>query len=304
MLSKKDLLGLNDMPKEEIELILETATNMKKLLKQGVKKLPNLQGKSVITLFYENSTRTRVSFELASKFMSAVAANISASSSSVAKGETLIDTGKTLDSMCTDVIIIRHPIGGAPALLAQNVKASVVNAGDGMNEHPSQGLLDMLTIKERFGDFKGLKVAIVGDIKHSRVAKSDIFGLTKMGADVCLFSPSTLMPSGIENFGAKICSSREEALDGANVVMGLRLQLERMKGGLFPSVAEYHEFYGINDKHLSLAAPNAIVMHPGPVNRGVELSSSAIDADVSLINEQVNSGVAVRMAILSLLTKK
>ncbi|MBQ2714697.1 MAG: aspartate carbamoyltransferase catalytic subunit [Clostridia bacterium] len=304
MLSKKDLLGLNDVPKEEIELILDTAVNMKKLLKQGVKKLPNLQGKSVITLFYENSTRTRMSFELASKFMSAVAANISASSSSVAKGETLIDTGKTLDSMCTDVIIIRHPVGGAPALLAQNVKASVINAGDGMNEHPSQGLLDMLTMKERFGELKGLKVAIVGDIKHSRVAKSDIFGLTKMGAEVNLFAPSTLMPSGIDSFGAKICSSREEALSGANVVMGLRLQLERMKGGLFPSVAEYHEFYGINDSHLKLADSNAIVMHPGPVNRGVELSSSAIDADVSLINEQVKSGVAVRMAILSLLTKK
>lgn len=304
MLSKKDLLGLNDMPKEEIELILDTAENMKKLLRQGVKKLPNLQGKSVITLFYENSTRTRMSFELASKFMSAAAANISASSSSVAKGETLIDTGKTLDSMCTDVIIIRHPVGGAPALLAKNVKASVVNAGDGMNEHPSQGLLDMLTIKERFGDLKGLKVAIVGDIKHSRVAKSDIFGLTKMGAEVSLFAPSTLMPSGIDSFGAKIASSREEALSGANVVMGLRLQLERMKGGLFPSVAEYHEFYGVNDKHLKLAAPDAIVMHPGPVNRGVELSTSAIDADASLINEQVKSGVAVRMAILSLLTKK
>ena len=304
MLSKKDLLGLNDTPREEIELILDTAGNMKKLLKQGVKKLPNLQGKSVITLFYENSTRTRSSFELASKFMSAVSVNISASSSSVAKGETLIDTGKTLDSMCTDVIIIRHPVGGAPALLAKTVNASVVNAGDGMNEHPSQGLLDMLTIKEKFGDFKGLKVAIVGDIKHSRVAKSDIFGLTKMGAEVCLFAPSTLMPANIDELGAKICSSREEALKDANVVMGLRIQLERMKGGLFPSVSEYHEFYGINDKHLSLADPNAIIMHPGPVNRGVELSTSVIDADFSRINEQVQNGVAVRMAILSLLTKK
>ena len=304
MLNRKDLLGLYDVSSEEIQLILDTATNMKKLLKQGVKKLPNLQGKSVITLFYENSTRTRMSFELASKFMSAVAANISASASSVAKGETLIDTGKTLDSMCTDAIIIRHPVGGAPALLAKNVKASVINAGDGMNEHPSQGLLDMLTIRERFGDLKGLKVAIVGDVKHSRVAKSDIFGLTKMGAEVCLFAPSTLMPKGIDAFGAKVCSTREEALDGANVVMGLRLQLERMKGGLFPSVSEYHEFYGVGDKQLALADKDAIVMHPGPVNRGVELSSSVIDCSDSLINEQVTSGVAVRMAILSLLLKK
>lgn len=303
MLSKKDLLGLNDMPKEEIELILDTAGNMKKLLKQGVKKLPNLQGKSVITLFYENSTRTRMSFELASKFMSAVAANISASSSSVAKGETLIDTGKTLDSMCTDVIIIRHPVGGAPALLAQNVKASVINAGDGMNEHPSQALLDMLTMREYYGKLEGLEVAIVGDIKHSRVAKSNLFGLQKMGAKVRMFAPETLLPKDIEKLGAKVCKSREEALDGADVVMGLRIQLERQQAGNFPSLGEYAAFYGIDEKSLGYAKPNAIVLHPGPVNRGVELTSGVIDHERSRIEDQVLSGVAVRMALLKLLNE-
>jgi aspartate carbamoyltransferase catalytic subunit len=301
MLKNKDLLGLLDTSKEEIELILEQSVGMKKLLNQNIKKLPHLQGKTVTTLFYENSTRTRVSFELAAKYMSASAVNISASSSSVSKGETLIDTGKTLDAMKTDIIIMRHPMAGAPKLLAQNIKASVINGGDGMNEHPTQALLDMLTMKEKFNTLKGLKVAILGDIKHSRVAKSNLYGLKKMGADVVMYAPSTLIPCEIEKLGAKVAKNKKEALSGADVVMGLRIQLERQTGGLFPSLSEYSEFYGVNDEDLKITNSGSIIMHPGPVNRGVELTSSLIDGESSRIEEQVLSGVAVRMAILFLL---
>lgn len=297
----KDLLGLCDASAEDIMLILDTAVNMKKLLTQNLKKLPHLQGRTVTTLFYENSTRTRVSFELAAKYLGAGTVNVSASSSSVQKGETLIDTGKTLDAMKNDVIVIRHPMGGAPHLLAKNVRASVINAGDGMNEHPTQALLDLFTMREKFGSVKGLKVAILGDIKHSRVAKSDLFGLTKLGAEVRMFAPETLIPKGIDRLGAKLCASREEAVEGADVVMGLRIQLERQEAGNFPSLNEYAEFYGVNEKVLSLASPDAIVMHPGPVNRGVELTSDVIDDDRSRIEDQVLSGVAVRMALLFLL---
>ena len=229
--------------------------------------------------------------------------NISASSSSVQKGETLIDTGYTLDAMKNDVIVIRHPMGGAPRLLASHVRASVVNGGDGMNEHPTQALLDFYTMREKFGSFRGLKVAILGDIAHSRVAKSNLFGLTKLGAEVTMFAPATLMPQGIERMGAKIARSREEALAGANVVMGLRIQLERMHGGLFPSLSEYAKYYGVAEGHLRYADKDCIVMHPGPVNRGVELTSDVIDADNSKITEQVLNGVAVRMALLFLLVK-
>ncbi|MBE5753624.1 MAG: aspartate carbamoyltransferase catalytic subunit [Clostridiales bacterium] len=301
MLKRKDMLGLIDATADEIYEILETAGNMKKLVKQGIKKLPHLEGCTATILFYENSTRTRTSFELAAKYMGATTINISAGSSSVAKGETLVDTGKTLDAQKNDFIIIRHPMGGAPYLLAKTVKASVLNAGDGMNEHPTQGLLDMLTMKEKFGKIEGLKVAILGDIKHSRVAKSDLFGLKKLGADVRMYAPETLIPKGIDKLGAKLCSSREEAVDGADVVMGLRIQLERQQAGNFPSLAEYADFYGVDDKILSYANPNAIIMHPGPVNRGVELTSAMIDHDNSRIEDQVLSGVAVRMALLFLL---
>ena len=301
MLKRKDMLGLIDASADEIYEILETAGNMKKLVKQGIKKLPHLEGCTATILFYENSTRTRTSFELAAKYMGATTINISAGSSSVAKGETLVDTGKTLDAQKNDFIIIRHPMGGAPYLLAKTVKASVLNAGDGMNEHPTQGLLDMLTMKEKFGKIEGLKVAILGDIKHSRVAKSDLFGLKKLGADVRMYAPETLIPKGIDKLGAKLCSSREEAVDGADVVMGLRIQLERQQAGNFPSLAEYADFYGVDDKILSYANPNAIIMHPGPVNRGVELTSAMIDHDNSRIEDQVLSGVAVRMALLFLL---
>lgn len=301
MIKRKDMLGLIDATAEEISEILDTAANMKKLLKQGIKKLPHLEGCTATILFYENSTRTRTSFELAAKYMGASTINIAASSSSVAKGETLIDTGKTLDAMKNDFIIIRHPMGGAPYLLAKTVKASVLNAGDGMNEHPTQALLDMCTMRERFGKVEGLKVAILGDIKHSRVAKSDLFGLTKLGAEVKMFAPETLIPKGIDRLGAKLCASREEAVEGADVVMGLRIQLERQQAGNFPSLNEYAEFYGVNEKVLSLASPDAIVMHPGPVNRGVELTSAVIDDGKSRIEDQVLSGVAVRMALLFLL---
>ena len=304
MLNRKDVLGLYDLSAEEIDEILTVAASMKKLLRQNIKKLPHLQGKSVTTLFYENSTRTRCSFELAAKYMGAHVVNITADSSSVKKGETLVDTGKTLDAMKNDVIIIRHPMGGAPRLLAKTVKAHVVNAGDGMNEHPSQALLDMLTMREAFGSLKGLTVAILGDIKHSRVAKSNLFGLTKMGASVKMYAPKTLIPKDIDKMGAKVCTSREEAAEGADVVMGLRIQLERQHGGLFPSLGEYAKFYGVNEEVMKYAKPGALVMHPGPVNRGVELTSSLIDGETSRIEEQVLSGIAVRMAILFLLTKE
>ena len=300
----KDLLGLKDMSAEEMEYILETAKTMKYIITSNTKKTPHLQGKSIITLFYENSTRTRLSFELASKYMSASAANISASSSSVSKGETLIDTGRTIDRMGTDVIIIRHPMSGAPHLLARNVKASVINAGDGMNEHPTQALLDMLTIKEKKGRIQGLKIAIIGDIYHSRVARSNIWGLTRLGAEVSVAGPATLLPPGIEKTGVKVFSTIQEALIDADVVMGLRIQLERQKKGLFPTVREYSRFFGLDDKRLLFAKEDALILHPGPVNRGVELSSSVIDCEQSFIDEQVTNGVAVRMALLYLLTRR
>ncbi len=304
MLKRKDLLGLYDVSAEEIDEILQNGMAMKKLLRQNIKKLPHLQGKSVTTLFYENSTRTRCSFELAAKYMGAHVVNIAAESSSVKKGETLVDTGKTLDAMKSDVFVIRHPMGGAPALLAKTVKGHVVNAGDGMNEHPSQALLDMLTMRENFSSLKGLQVAILGDIRHSRVAKSNLFGLKKMGADVRLYAPKTLLPAGLDKMGAKVCTSREEAVEGADVVMGLRIQLERQHAGNFPSLGEYAKFYGVDDTVMKYAKKGALVMHPGPVNRGVELTSALIDGDTSRIEEQVLSGIAVRMAILFLLTKE
>jgi len=304
LLSNKDLLGLRDTSIDDIHQILETAKQMKQIVLSPNKKAPHLQGKSIITLFYENSTRTRLSFELASKYLGGVAANISSSASSVAKGETLIDTGKTIDMMGTDVIIMRHNFSGAPHLLAKHINAAVINAGDGMNEHPTQALLDMYTMIEAKGGIKGLKVAIVGDILHSRVARSNIWGLQKLGAHVTVAGPDTLMPVELEKSGVSVCNNVEEALDGADVVMGLRIQMERQKKGLFPTSREYFKFFGIDEKRLSLAKPDALLLHPGPVNRGVEISSSIMDGDKSLINEQVLNGVAVRMAILYLITRR
>lgn len=304
VLKSKDLLGLKELSAEEIEYILATAKTMKVVLTSKNKKTPHLQGKSIVTLFYENSTRTRLSFELASKYMSSSSANISASSSSVAKGETLIDTGKTIEMMGTDVIILRHPMSGAPHLLAKNVNASVINAGDGINEHPTQALLDMFTILEKKGSLKGLKIAIIGDIYHSRVARSNIWGMTKLGAEVSVAGPSTMIPPGIEKTGVKAFTTVQEALLDADVVMGLRIQLERQKKGLFPTVREYSRFFGLDENRLKLAREDALILHPGPVNRGVELSSSVIDSERSFINEQVTNGVAVRMALLYLLTRR
>lgn len=303
-LRSKDLLGLKDLTAEEIQYILDTAKTMKMILESKNKKTPHLAGKSIVTLFYENSTRTRLSFELASKYMGASMANISAQVSSVAKGETLIDTGKTINAMGTDVIVIRHPMSGAPHLLAKHVSASVINAGDGMNEHPTQALLDMFTIMEKKGRIKGLKVAIIGDIYHSRVARSNIWGLTKLGADVSVSGPSTLLPPELDKTGVRVYNTIQEGLLDADVIIGLRIQKERQKKGLFPTLREYSRFFGLDDKRLMLAKKDAIILHPGPVNRGIELSSAIIDGDRSFINEQVTNGVAVRMALLYLLTRR
>lgn len=303
MFRHKDLLGLQDCTAEEITEILDAADKMRELL-NGKKKKPDLlAGKTLVTLFYENSTRTRTSFELAGKYLGANEVNISVAASSVQKGETLIDTGRTLDDMKIDFIAIRHSMAGAPKLLAENVKASVLNGGDGINEHPTQALLDMLTLRRKFGKIKGLKVAILGDIKHSRVAKSNIFGLKKLGAEVWVYAPETLMPKEIEKLGAKKASSREQAIDGADGVMGLRIQLERQNGGLFPSLGEYSKFYGVNENLMKYAKKDAVVLHPGPVNRGVELTPALIDGKSSCINEQVTCGLAVRMAVLKLLAE-
>lgn len=304
---KADLLGLKGISRGEIENILETAHEMKKIVKRGEsKKIPHLQGSTVVNLFYENSTRTRLSFELAAKYMGANAANITASGSSVEKGESLIDTAETIDAMGTDILVMRHNMSGAPNVIAPIINASVINAGDGMNEHPTQALLDMLTIYEKLGSFdsfNGLKVAIVGDVYHSRVVRSNIYGLKAMGADVNVAGPSTLMPYGIESMGVSAYTDVCEAIKDADVVMGLRIQLERQKKGLFPSVREYHKYFGIDEEKLKLAKPGALLMHPGPVNRGVELSSAVVDSEQSVINEQVTSGVAVRMAVMHLILK-
>lgn len=301
MYNHKDLLGLENLAPDEIISILDGAEEMKKYLCARERTSHLLAGRSLITLFYENSTRTRTSFELAGKLLGATEVNISVATSSVQKGETLLDTGKTLDAMKIDFIVIRHPMAGAPKFLAENVNASVLNGGDGMHEHPTQALLDMFTIREKYGKFEGLKVAILGDIKHSRVAISNLFGLKKLGAEVYLYCPSTMMPKEIEKLGAHVCKSREEAIEGADAVMGLRIQLERMNGGLFPSLSEYSRYFGVNDALLKYAKKGAIVLHPGPVNRGVELTPSLIDGKASLIEEQVTNGVAVRMSILKLL---
>ena len=299
---KYDLLGLKELSAEQIKNILSEAADMKKIVVGAKeKKIKNLQGKTVVNLFYENSTRTRLSFELAAKYMSANAANISASGSSVAKGETLTDTAETINAMGTDILVMRHSMSGAPHMLSRLISASVVNAGDGMNEHPTQALLDMLTMIEHKGHIEGLKVAIIGDIYHSRVVRSNIYGLTKLGAEVTVGGPSTLMPMGIEELGVKVFTNIHEAIVDADVVMGLRIQLERQKKGLFPSVREYFRFFGVDDSRLKLAKPDAIVMHPGPVNRGVELSTTVIDGDRSVITQQVTSGVAVRMAVMDML---
>lgn len=300
----KDLLGMQELTAEEIQLILDTAETMKMVLSANSKKTAHLQGRSVITLFYENSTRTRLSFEMAAKFMGAASANVSASGSSINKGESLIDTARTIDAMATDILIMRHSQSGAPHLIAPLINASVINAGDGMNEHPTQALLDMFTMKQKKGGLQGLKVAIVGDVMHSRVARSNLWGLSKMGAEVRLFAPPTMMPRGLEQTGALICPSVEDAVRDADVVMGLRIQLERMQKALFPSISEYARFFALDTKTIALARPDAIIMHPGPCNHGVEMPTMVYDSPQSVINEQVTNGVAVRMAVLYLLATR
>jgi len=300
-LKEKDFLGLKNVSADEIMEILEVAKTMKMVITSANKKTSHLQGKSVVTLFYENSTRTRLSFELASKYMGSSSANISSSGSSVNKGESLLDTARTIDSMGTDIIIMRHNQSGAPHSIANKVKASIVNAGDGMNEHPTQALLDMLTMYERFDTFEGKKIAICGDSYHSRVVRSNAIGLKKLGAEVYVYGPKTMMPVGIEALGVHVADSVQDCVRDADAVMGLRVQLERMKSSLFPSVAEYSKFYGVSPEVLALAKPEAFVLHSGPCNHGVELPTSVYDCDQSVINEQVTNGVAVRMAVLYML---
>jgi aspartate carbamoyltransferase catalytic subunit len=298
----KDLLSLKDMPAETISLILDTAKSMKEIMSRQIKKVPTLRGKTIVTLFYESSTRTRSSFELAGKYLSADVVNIAAATSSVNKGESLKDTAYTLTAMGADVVVLRHPMAGAPELLARAIDASVINAGDGAHEHPSQGLLDLFTVREKKGRLEGLKVVIVGDILHSRVARSDIWGYTRMGAEVRLTGPATMMPPGIEKTGARVYQHLEEALAGADVINILRIQRERQQQGLFPGVREYAMLFGMNKDRLKLAAPDALVMHPGPMNRGVEIAPDVADGVQSVITEQVTNGVAIRMALLYLLT--
>lgn len=300
---KKDILGIKDLSIDEINLILETAESFLEISTRKIKKVPTLRGKTIINLFYEASTRTRTSFEIAGKRLSADTINISASTSSVVKGETLIDTARNLEAMNPDVIVLRHSAAGAPQLLASLVKQSIINAGDGAHEHPSQALLDMMTIKEHKGKISGLKVAIVGDIEHSRVARSNIYGLSSMGAHVVLAGPAMMLPRDIEQMGVKVFSRIEDAIADADVVMMLRIQLERQKQNIFPSLREYARHYCLNRKNIKLAAKDVIVMHPGPINRGVEISPDiADDPSYSVILDQVNKGVAVRMALLYLLT--
>jgi aspartate carbamoyltransferase catalytic subunit len=297
----KDLLSIRQLSVEDIELILEVANSLKELVFRDIKKVPTLRGKSIINFFYEPSTRTRTSFEMAAKILGADTISISASTSSMVKGETLIDTAKNLEAMNPDIIVIRHSSTGAPHLIAKRIKAGVINAGDGINEHPTQALLDLFTIKEKKGEIRGLEVAIIGDIAHSRVARSDILALKKMGANVTVAGPPTMIPMEVESLGVKVCYDPYEAVRGKDVVIGLRIQLERQNKVLFPSLREYANLFGINRQMLELTKKDAIVMHPGPMNRGVEIMSDVADSGRSVILDQVTNGVAVRMAILYLL---
>lgn len=295
----KDIIALQDLTKQEIELLLATAESMREINNRDIKKVPTLRGKTIINLFYESSTRTRTSFELAAKRLSADTVNISPSTSAATKGETLADTALNLLAMKPDIIVMRHAVSGSHYFLSKKVPCSVVNAGDGAHEHPSQGLLDMLTMKDRFGRLDGLKVAIVGDITHSRVARSNIQGLTKLGSHVYLAGPPTMMPPGVERLGnVRVCGSLNEAIQDADVVMMLRIQQERQGKTLMPNAREYARYFGLNPENIKLAKPDAMVMHPGPINRGVEMSSAVVDGDQSWILKQVENGVAVRMAML------
>lgn len=300
--TKKDLLGLEYLSREEIEFILFTAQGFREVTTRQIKKVPALRGKTVVNLFYEPSTRTRTSFELAAKRLSADVINIEVETSSVKKGETLIDTGKNIEALKIDIIVVRHNCSGAPNILAKAVKSSVVNAGDGWHEHPTQALLDMLTLKTKLGGIEGLNVSIIGDIAHSRVCRSNIWGLTKLGAKVTVCAPEMLIPQGIEKMGVKVTTDLDEAIRGADAINVLRMQFERDLAGAFPSKLEYFKHYGITEERLKDCKKDVVVMHPGPINRGVEMSSEVADGKNSVILEQVTNGIAVRMAVLYLVS--
>jgi aspartate carbamoyltransferase catalytic subunit len=300
-LSNRHLLGLNGVPKEDIQLILDTATTFREILERPIKKVPTLQGKTVVNLFYENSTRTRISFELAQKRLSADTINFSTSTSSTKKGETFKDTVRNIEAMKVDMIIVRHQSAGVPQYLTRISKANIINAGDGLHEHPTQGLLDMYSIREKFGRLDGLNVCIVGDIAHSRVALSNIYGLKTMGANVSVCGPATMIPLGIESLGVKVINKIEDALEQNDVLNVLRIQLERDAGRRIPSTREYHNYFGVTTERIEKHNKNIVVLHPGPINRGVELSSEVADGPYQVILDQVTNGVAVRMAVLYLL---
>jgi len=301
-LKQKDLVSLASLSPDEIALILETADSFKEVSGREIKKVPALRGKTVVNLFFEPSTRTRTSFELAAKRLSADVINFSPSSSSVVKGETLLDTARNIEAMQADIIVLRHPAAGAAETLARGVKSSVINGGDGWHEHPTQALLDLFTLRERKLEFKGLRVTIVGDIAHSRVARSNMYALTKLGAEVRVVGPPTMIPAYLDRLGVRICYDLDEGLRGADVIMMLRLQLERQGRALFPTIREYSRLYGLTAERVKLAEPGALIMHPGPINRGVEIAPEVADSLSSVILEQVANGVAVRMGILYLLS--
>ena len=297
----KDLVGLEDLAPDQIRSILNTAEPFKEISERRIKKVPVLRGKTIVNLFLEPSTRTRISFEFAEKRLSADTVNIAATGSSVVKGETLVDTARNLEAMRIDMVVIRHGSSGAARFLADRIPSNVVNAGDGAHEHPTQALLDLLTIRDHFGRIEGMKVCIVGDILHSRVARSNIFGLLKLGAEVAVCGPMTLLPSGIDALGVRVFRRVEEAIAWADVLNVLRLQLERMSAGFVPSLREYNRFYGISTPRLKESSTDLLVLHPGPMNRGVEIDSDVADGPHSVILRQVTNGVAVRMAVLYLL---
>jgi len=300
LFAHKHILGLDHLSVPDIELILNTAESFKEISTRAIKKVPVLRGKTVVTLFFEPSTRTRLSFDIAAKRMSADTFSISASTSSTTKGETLADTARNIEAMMPDILIMRHPSSGACHYLAKHIRTSVINAGDGTHEHPSQGLLDLMTVKEHKGEISGLKIAIIGDISHSRVAHSDIIGFSKMGAHVFVSGPATLIPKKIERLGATVCTTMAAAVSDADVVMPLRIQTERQNDPLIPSFREYATFFGINRQVLQTARPGALLMHPGPINRGVELAPDVADSAQSVILDQVTNGVAIRMALMYL----
>jgi aspartate carbamoyltransferase catalytic subunit len=300
-LRHKHLLGIADMTPEEIVLVLDTAEAMKEIALRPIKKVPTLRGRTVVNLFFEPSTRTRTSFEVAEKRLSADTLSIAVATSSVVKGETLVDTALNIEAMSPDMIVMRHGSSGACDLLARICRSRIINAGDGMHEHPTQALLDAFTMRQHKGRIRGLKVAIIGDLLHSRVLRSNLLLLSKMGAEVWVCGPPTLLPPGIDRLGVRVTTSVDEAVEGADVIMLLRIQLERMQGGFFPSLREYFSVFGMTEARVRRAKPDVIVMHPGPMNRGVEIASEVADGRYSVILEQVANGVAVRMAVLYLL---